>query len=653
MQLFLNSDMQRAEEMCMQGTQTRLYRAAGMGVINTVKSLMTFDPEDMQIAMKCCKHTRDIASVLRKKKRKLSNLLPGKNDTASMTLLQQHAELVYAESVLCKAIVGILYSGDTVGLVREAMGLRTAYIVLRDLLKMVESADHAAEKANRSGQPSSRTIDEDLRSGVYFGMGSCMLVLSLLEPRMLKFMEGVGFVGDRRKAMELFERAGGWSRQRREPALSASQEGVRRPLCDLAILIYHLVISANVPVPDVDLAFADRVLSWNLHRFPQGTFYLFFSAMLYSSQALPEKAIECYRTAIEAQREYKQLHHLCYWKLSLTYLTTCDYDQAYECYDVLSRESNWSKAIYQYAKAAMLYESSPMRRGQAEAIISTVPKLVKKMAGRHLPFERFVTLKAASFSRLSMYGLPAMEFSYLWHCLAQAPVFMLVSEQLSRIDHIIDALEQYDSPASFAGGASDFFSVYCLAFFLRGVALRYIAFPEKFSVVRPPTGHKLNLAEVAEDAVHSFEKVFEHAEHLDAVDRYIVYFAHYELGSLYAAQGAVAKARHELELVRSRKPLVAQDAGRFRSGKAAYPLSHVCQMRASVVLETLGQGPTASSSRATPTRTLTQRLRGGMSVPSPANGAQAKSAAVPAAPGGSSSSNTDSGRLARLSRLIS
>ena len=73
-----------------------------------------------------------------------------------------------------------------------------------------------------------------------------------------------------------------------------------------------------------------------------------------------------------------------------------------------------------------------------------------------------------------------------------------------------------------------------------------------------------------------------------AVDRYLVYFAHYELGKLYTAQGEFAKARCEFELIQSRKPLVPQDSPiPLKSGKASYLLSHMCQMRANFAMSSL------------------------------------------------------------------
>ena len=109
--------------------------------------------------------------------------------------------------------------------------------------------------------------------------------------------------------------------------------------------------------------------------------------------------------------------------------------------------------MYQYAKAAVLFEQSSEHHMQAETIMRTVPGLVRKMAGRHMPFEHFVVRKAEKFVSPPPFGLPAMEFAYLWPCLAQPPVYLLVEEHLERIDHVLRHLGQYESPAAFPGGA--------------------------------------------------------------------------------------------------------------------------------------------------------------------------------------------------------
>lgn len=592
MNLFLNSRMVEAEELCRDGAENRLYKAEGMALINTVKAVMTFEPSDFETAILCCKHSMNVASHLRKKKSALGKIMGGGKQSAlkRMTLVEQHAELVYAESLLLKCVLGIFYAGDAIAFAKHALGLRTAYLTMRELLEFVEFCDGEAEEAQISGRRAKHTVDQDFRSGVYVGNGLCSLVLSLLPKSASKLLEGFGFVGDRKFSLDIFARAGGWSKSKPLPTISADEEGVRRPLCDIAILVYHLVISAYVPVTDVDFEFADKILSWNLVRFPNGIFFLYFSARLYAAQALPEKAIEYYRNAIESQRDYKQLHHMCFWDLSITYLTTCDYARAHECYDVLSRESNWSKSIYQYAKAVMLYETGMDDRAKSATVMRTVPKLIKKVAGRQIPFERFAVLKAKKYiANSNRLPLPGLEFSYLWHCIGQMPIFLLVEQTLTRIDEFIDELESYHDPKSYPGGDHEFYGAYCISYFLRGVALAHVAYPPPHTLVRLPADDSIGaLDDVEKDAVGSFEKVFKWAHKLDEVDRYVCYFAHYEFGRLLAAMNKSDAAKLEFKKVLSGKPLEAKGkAGLTGPAKASYLLSNMCQVRSHAAMETM------------------------------------------------------------------
>ncbi|KAK0527646.1 hypothetical protein OC842_004808, partial [Tilletia horrida] len=595
MSLFLNSRMQEAEDICIQGAEKRLYKAVGMALINTVKAVLTFEPQDFINAIECNKHSMNIASLLRRKKgvRKVAG--NSQANLRAMTVVQLHAELIFAESQVLKAILGIFYAGDALALVRHALDLRNGYFLHREMLKFVEWLDAEQEQATilastKSNTKSVRLIDQDFRSGVYLGNGLSSLVLSFLPGGMLKVMEKFGFIGDRKMALDLFQRAGGWSKQKPLPTISTDEEGVRRPLCDIAIMCYHLIISSYVPITDIDIDMGDKILSWNLVRFPQGIFFLYFSARLYGTQALPEKAIEYYRNAIEAQREYKQLHHLCFWDLSLTYLATCDFARAYECYDVLSRESNWSKAIYQYSKAIMLYEtgmnSADAHSRSPATIMRTVPKLTKRIAGRTIPFERFVSYKAKKFiANNNRAPLPGIEFSYLWHCIGQSPVFLLVSNSLARIDELLDDLATYTDPAAYGSGEEEYYGALCVANFLRGVTLRFIAHPEGHTLVRLPADDTLApVEEIERQAAESFATVLKHGSKLDAADR----FSHYEWGRLKACMGDDEGAKKEFKLVLSQKPLEARGKGKFPGAlKADYLLQSMCLVRSHAALETL------------------------------------------------------------------
>ena len=88
---------------------------------------MTFDSVDLANALEICKATSVTASALRKPAEgmitRLGGLVKagaGVQRIKSMTVLERHAELVFAETSLMKAMLAIVSGGDWLGLVREA-----------------------------------------------------------------------------------------------------------------------------------------------------------------------------------------------------------------------------------------------------------------------------------------------------------------------------------------------------------------------------------------------------------------------------------------------------------------------------------------------------------------------------------------------------
>ncbi len=88
---------------------------------------MTFDEHDLTSALDICKGTTVTASALRKPTEGLLGRMgglvrPGAGlaRVRTMTPLERHAELVYAETSLMKAILAIVSGGDWMGMIREA-----------------------------------------------------------------------------------------------------------------------------------------------------------------------------------------------------------------------------------------------------------------------------------------------------------------------------------------------------------------------------------------------------------------------------------------------------------------------------------------------------------------------------------------------------
>lgn len=96
-----------------------------------------------------------------------------------MTPVQRHAELCYQESILIKAVLGIMYSGDWFAFVKEALNLRSANLAYRNMSEFIRVQDESA----KGGKDES--IDAHFRSGVLFGDGVNSLILSMLPSKVM------------------------------------------------------------------------------------------------------------------------------------------------------------------------------------------------------------------------------------------------------------------------------------------------------------------------------------------------------------------------------------------------------------------------------------------------------------------------------------
>ncbi|KDE04974.1 hypothetical protein MVLG_04622 [Microbotryum lychnidis-dioicae p1A1 Lamole] len=555
MHLFMSSRMIEAEDICLAACDNRLYYAVGYALIQSIKSLATFEPEDLEAAISCCKDSILIAQLLRKKDHGLfenvGRLAKGSTSVSSikaMTPVQRHAELVFSECTLLKgsiAVLGIIYSGDFVAFLKEALNMRNAYAIYRTLAAYVEAMDQSAGGHDDS-------IDEDFRSGVYLGNGLISLILSLLPSAVLKIMTVFGFTGDREYALKTLMLGGRWKPRTAEPGMPPEQEGIRRPICDMVLLMHHLVIANYLPVGGVDVPTAAHILHYNLDRYPNGIFFLYFAGRLHSTETQLESAVKSFHLAIAAQREYIQLGHICYWDLGLVSLASGDWIKGYECFNILDKESNWSKAIYAYAKATSIYEQG-QDIAKANKIMKGVPDLMQRIAGKSIPLEKFVARRSRKYvAQGNHLCLPGIELAYVLNCLGLSPRFNLFEVHLDQISTVLSDLHQVKDPSRYGNG-DEFWDDYCLAHLLRGIVLHFIAHPQPHVDPRPRKS-QIPVKEADEQALISFNNVLKHGRDLQH-DHHLVWFTHYELGRLYDSMGQFSKAREHFEKVMSGKNL--------------------------------------------------------------------------------------------------
>jgi hypothetical protein len=448
--------------------------------------------KDLLAALGHTKHGNIVAQQHRKKPASVASRLAGYVVSSlgttgigfikSMTPTERHAELVFAESLFEKALLGIVYSGDWLAFIKEALNMRTTIGIYRQLGKYIEVMD--AEATERGEGPEDISIDAHFRSGVYLGVGASNLILSLMPGKLMTLVELFGYHGDRHLGLEMLCKAGGWTKESSEPSISTEAEGVRRSICDMTLLIFHLVLS-SFTFDGVDVSMAQKVLDWNLKRYPNGVFFLFGAGRLCLSRSQPHRAIEFYSQAMTVQSQYRNLHHISFWEIAIANLSLWDIPASLVCWRDLQAEATWSKAIYSYGMAVCLLElGDEEQKEEAAKLMEKVPSLRQRIAGKSIPLEKFVARKARKFhDQGNRLALPALEMGYLFLAIAHAPREVILSKMLPEVDAVLAKLNaSAPNPAQYEGGHG-YWDDFCLARFLEGVCLRYVAYPVRSRVM--------------------------------------------------------------------------------------------------------------------------------------------------------------------------
>ncbi|KAI5118785.1 hypothetical protein M0805_005015 [Coniferiporia weirii] len=595
--LFLNSNMVESEQYCIDvdPQKERLYITSGYSLIQCLKALMSYEDKDLQEANKQVKHGNNLAHRHRAPPAPLVSRIAGlvwENSATgigfikTMTPVQRHAELLYAETLFAKALLGVVCSGSWLSFITEALSFRTMINIYLQLGKYLEVVD--GEASARGEGPEDKSIDKDFRSGVELGVGASNLILSLMPDRLLAVAEIFGYRGNRDEGLSLLMKAGGWVKGEKLPRVGVEEEGLRRTLADICLLCFHLVVS-SVTSRGVDLDVAQTILDWNMERYPNGVFFLFAQGRLLLLRSQPGRAISSYTRALTVQTQYRSLHYISFWELAIANMALWDVHAALVQWRALESEATWSRACYIYGVAACLLRvedkggegGAEERRAEAAALLERIPGVVHKIAGKSIPMEKFVARKARKFAAQGRrLLLPALELAYMFQAIDHAPRPVLLERMLPEVERARCAI------SVLGDGSKGYWDDLCLAYLLEGVCWRFVAYPDKEATAVPgeTTGSQITQGEAASKARAALEQAIKHSAKIE-LDHYILYHAHYELGRLCLCTGDAEGARRNLDLILSGKPLEADSSSR----KGKYSMQSQLMMRASAALEALDQ----------------------------------------------------------------
>lgn len=428
--LFLDSRPQEATAHLHAKHGTSLIHTHGFAVISMLRAIMTFDALDIAIATNALRASADFASLLRKEVSLIasfSSFFAAKTAKDShlkaMTPLQIHAEFIFAEAHLLKALLYILTDPNMVGFLREGLAIRNAYTIFKKCYKSIVSIYN--EKGDKG--LADHGLDEHALQAAYLGVGTFNLILSTIPTRLLRIFEMIGFGGHRNFGMQCLELGGGWNTHATPsacsltslnidksnslaPAKSAkkvyvavdffqgkTQKGpgsrfgflnCRKFMCDLSLLTYHIALASMIQVPGCNLPLARAQLEINLEAHPDSFIYLFFKAKSLQADSDPAGSIPVLERVVHLAKDWRQFAHVSFWDIAMCHVSLGNYEKAAYYYDLLYVENKWSKATYLYLKAICLYSVDPVKN-QKDVLdmMQKVPKLCQKVAGKSVPTE--------------------------------------------------------------------------------------------------------------------------------------------------------------------------------------------------------------------------------------------------------------------------
>uniref|UniRef100_A0A672KS38 Tetratricopeptide repeat domain 39A n=1 Tax=Sinocyclocheilus grahami TaxID=75366 RepID=A0A672KS38_SINGR len=442
--LFLRNEFDEALTRLKSRNKDSMYHALTYATILEMQAMMTFDLEDILAAGNTMKEAQAVCQ------RYYESVIMFVSSPEEL-----HAEVCYAECLLQRAALTFLQDENMISFIKGGMKVRNSYQIYKELHTVLKSASYV--HGDNHGH---------FEGGVKLGVGAFNLMLSLLPTRTLRLLEFVGFSGNKEFGLQQLQEG-------------SAEQTFRSFLCNMLLLCYHTFMSFILGTGEGDVKDAEKLLQPYLKKYPKGSIFLFFAGRIEEIKGNLDAAIKRFEECCEAQQDWKQFHHMCYWELMWCFTYKRHWKMAYFYADLLSKENSWSKATYAYMKAAYLSmmsreECQPFGENEV-ALFRQVPSLKQKIAGKSLPTEKFAIRKARRYNTDNAIPLPAppLEMMYIWNGYTVIGKHKDLTEgMLKTLDEAQQTLEQHPRTEFTTDDQ-------CVVSLLKGLCLKHLGFKEE------------------------------------------------------------------------------------------------------------------------------------------------------------------------------
>ncbi|KAF5274539.1 hypothetical protein FQA39_LY07151 [Lamprigera yunnana] len=501
---FFNNQFDEAIELMQPWANSSLYHAVGYSAFVYMEAVLTFDHQAVLKAIEQLKKSIAVCNHYRRKNTLGESIgkIVKKANYEQYTDIEAHAELCYAECLLLRSLLSFMEDETLGSLIKAGFKIRSCYSSYKECQNILINRDwqNSLTKAHFEG-------------GVRMGIGAFNLMISLLPSKIIKLLEFIGFSGNKELGLADLEKG-------------YRVEGLRKILCVMTLLGYNTIVLNVLSHGEGDFKICEDILETFLKKYPEGVWFLFFKGRLEFMKGNVDNSIQWYIKSWKSQDKWPQFHHMCFWELAWVHCLKLQWKEALVYATYLLDGSRWSRTIYSYQKAVILYMMkdalSATEQMSIENLMKDLPTYKQRIAGKSLPMEKFVIRKSERyFNQSRMLVVPVLELMYLWN------LFKVLKNKFHLAENIFKLIENAENDFQIKNKYQKYNGDNkALILLLKGACLRQMHSP-------------LQALECLETAISLAKDIQE--------DHYIVPYAIAELGLIEWEQNNKEKAIAALE----------------------------------------------------------------------------------------------------------
>ncbi|KAI1296597.1 Tetratricopeptide repeat protein 39B [Halotydeus destructor] len=447
---FLKNQYMESIEIISRKAKLHFTYAQGHANFTILKAIVTLDPQEIEHALGKCQEALTACHESRRKVNWFASWF-WKIDANDYTDEEIHAELGYAETTILMALLICLTERTIVGLVKAGFRIQSSmssYLECRRILKQRTKYISDNSKAHFEG-------------GVRMGIGAYNLITSHLPDRILKLVSFMGMGGNRSYGLRQLEKA------------AYMDKGIRAPLAGMGLLGYYIKVEFILGIGEVNFEYVERLLEVVRKKIDGSALLLIYYGLYEEALGHPKEALEHYETAMSRINYWTEAHHGCHWLMLWCFAVQRQWDKCTEKIKILLDGCRWSPATFNYMYAMFLYieneskdQPDPEVKKDIARMMSLVPQLRHRIAGKTVHLEKFVELRSYLFFRENETMLmPILDMFYLWN------IFPMVQKSPELLQPFLDDINGYLK--IYTSDTTDQRHRYYYLIFMKGVILRY------------------------------------------------------------------------------------------------------------------------------------------------------------------------------------